>query len=65
MWNELLSIFRPDDPMHSISSDFKEMLAVDLEMAALVEPHIFTQTLTMEQQSKIYKLDVLVNKREN
>ena len=65
MWNELLSIFRPDDPMHSISSDFKEMLAVDLEMAALVGPHIFTQTLTMEQQSKIYKLDVLVNKREN
>ena len=64
MWTELLSIFRPGNPLNSISKDFKEMLDIDLEMATLVEPHIFDQSLTMEQQSKVYKLDVRVNKLE-
>jgi phosphate uptake regulator len=64
MWTELLSIFRPGNPLNSISQDFKEMLSIDLKMATIVEPHIFDQSLTMEQQSKIYKLDVKVNKLE-
>ena len=64
MWTELLSIFRSDDPLNSISQDFKEMLTINVEMASIVEPHIFTQTLTMEDQSKVYKLDVKVNKLE-
>jgi len=64
MWTELLSIFRADDPLNSISQDFKEMLTINMEMANIVEPHIFSQTLSMEDQSKVYKLDVKVNKLE-
>jgi phosphate transport system protein len=64
MWTELLSIFRSNDPLHSISQDFKEMLNINVEMASIVEPHIFSQTLSLEGQSKVYKLDVKVNKLE-
>ena len=64
MWTELLSIFRPGNPLNSISKDFKEMLAIDLKMATIVQPHIFDQSLTMEQQAKVYTLDVKVNKLE-
>ena len=62
MWLELLSIFRKGDPMESLANRFREMLTLLQEMSLLVRDHIFDQDLTLEDRSKIYKLDVQVNK---
>lgn len=62
MWMELLSVFRPGDPMQKMAGEFREMLRIVEEMADIVDPHVFAQDLPIEDQSRIYKLDVKVNK---
>lgn len=64
MWMELINIFRGADPTQQIGKLFLQMLAVTHDMAKAVEPHIFDHSLTFEERSAIYKLDVKVNKLE-
>lgn len=64
MWLELINIFRGGDQMQSIGKHFLEMLETTQEMARLVEPHIFDHSLSLEERSKVYELDVKVNKLE-
>jgi phosphate transport system protein len=64
MWSELVELFRPGNPMEGLSEDFGQMYSIAAEMAGIVEPHIFDHSLTLEQRSRIYKLDIKVNKLE-
>lgn len=64
MWLELLSIFRKGDPMEALASRFRDMLRLLQQMSHIVKGHIFDQDLSLEQRSKVYKLDIQVNKLE-
>ena len=64
MWRELLKVLKSGDPLQAMADEFLTMLAVCNEMAAIVRPHVFTYDLAMEQRSKVYKLDIKVNKGE-
>ena len=64
MWKELIQIFRRGDPMQVMGDSLMKMLATTHEMAQVVEPHIFDSSLPMEQRSRVYELDVEVNKLE-
>jgi phosphate transport system protein len=64
MWMELLKIFREGDTLKSLTDDFLRMLDLVQEMAAAVRPHLFDQTLSMEEKARIRKTDVKVNKLE-
>ena len=64
MWSTLIQLFRPGNPMEGLSDDFEKMYGIVQEMAQMVRPHIFKHSLTLEQRSEIYKLDIQVNKLE-
>ena len=64
MWLELLSIFRKGDAMETLAGEFREMLQLLKEMSQIVNGHIFDQDLSLDERSKVYKLDVRVNKLE-
>ncbi len=64
MWMELINIFRGGDAMTNVGQTFIEMLKTTHEMARLVEPHIFDHSLSLDDRSKVYALDVKVNKLE-
>ena len=64
MWLELLSIFRKGDAMETLAGEFREMLQLLKEMSQIVKGHIFDQDLSLDDRSKVYKLDVRVNKLE-
>ena len=64
MWLELLSIFRKGDPMEALASRFRDMLRLLQQMSHIVKGHIFDQDLSLEKRSKVYKLDIQVNKLE-
>ena len=64
MWSQLLTLFRPGNPMEGLSEDFQEMYEIVQEMARVVRPHIFDHSLTMAQRSALYKQDIQVNKLE-
>ena len=64
MWLELLSIFRKGDAMETLAGEFREMLQLLKEMSQIVNGHIFDQDLSLDDRSKVYKLDVRVNKLE-
>ncbi|MEC9072901.1 MAG: PhoU domain-containing protein, partial [Myxococcota bacterium] len=64
MWLELLSIFRKGDPMEALATRFRDMLTLLQEMSHIVKGHIFDQDLSLEARSRVYKLDIQVNKLE-
>ena len=64
MWFTLIQLFRPGNPMEGLSDDFEKMYEIVQEMAQMVRPHIFKHSLSLEQRSEIYKLDIQVNKLE-
>lgn len=64
MWRALLQVLKDNDPLEPIAQEFHKMLSVACEMAALVEPHVFSHDLSLEDRSKIYSLDIEVNKLE-
>ena len=64
MWSELVELFRPGNPMEGLSEDFEQMYGIAAEMASIVEPHIFEHSLSFEERSRVYKLDIKVNKLE-
>ena len=64
MWAELLDIFRGGQPMKKMGNHFMEMLGLTHQMMEIVQPHIFDHSLSLEQRSKVYELDVKVNKLE-
>ena len=64
MWSELIELLRPGTPMEGLSDDFEKMYGIVQEMGRGVRPHIFDHSLSIEQRSEIYKLDIQVNKLE-
>ena len=64
MWLELLTIFRKGDPMEALATKFRDMLALLQEMSHIIKGHIFDQDLSLDDRSKVYDLDVQVNKLE-
>jgi len=64
MWLELLSIFRQGDPMETLASEFRDMLRLLQQMSDIVNKHVFDQKLSLDERSRVYKLDVQVNKLE-
>ncbi len=64
MWSELIELLRPGTPMEGLSDDFEKMYGIVQQMGRTVRPHIFDHSLSIEQRSEIYKLDIQVNKLE-
>jgi phosphate uptake regulator len=64
MWTELIELLRPGTPMEGLSDDFEKMYGIVQQMGRGVRPHIFDHSLSIEQRSEIYKLDIQVNKLE-
>ncbi len=64
MWRELLAVLSDNDPLEPIAREFHQMLNVACNMSELVRPHIFSQDLSLGDRSKIYSMDIEVNKLE-
>lgn len=64
MWVALLDILRGGDPLKELADLFGQMLALDQQMAAIVEPHVFTGGLQAADRKRIYAIDIEVNKLE-
>lgn len=64
MWMELLKIFSGNDPLGKLGEDFLEMLRLTHKMADIVAPHVFENSLSLDERSQVYELDVQVNKLE-
>ena len=64
MWLELLSIFRKGDAMETLADEFRAMLRLLQQMSEIVKGHIFDQDLSLDERSRVYKLDIQVNKLE-
>jgi phosphate uptake regulator len=61
---ELLSIFRPGDPLNVMAEEFARMLKLTCEMNIDAGDIYFGQSISPEARTKIYKTDVKVNKLE-
>lgn len=64
MWRELLAVLSDNDPLEPIAREFHQMLQTAGEMSALVKPHLFSHDLSLADRSKIYSMDIEVNKLE-
>ena len=64
MWSEILQLFRPGNPMEGLSEDFEKMYGIVHQRAKKGRPHIFEHSLSLEQRSEIYNMDIQVNKLE-
>jgi len=64
MWRELLAMLSDNDPLEPIAREFHQMLTVACEMSALVKSRIFSHDLSLGDRSKIYTMDIEVNKLE-
>ncbi|GEM_PF-187986 len=64
MWMALIDFFRGGDEVDTLGSDFRKMLEITREMAAIVRPHVFDHSLDLEARRHVYKLDIEVNKLE-
>ena len=62
MWRELLAVLSDNDPLEPIAREFHQMLNVACDMSALVKPHVFSHELSLGDRSKIYSMDIEVNK---
>ena len=64
MLSELLSIFRADNPLHAMSTSFKEMLQLTCDMTLSAGGICFGEKTLAEDRTRIYQDDVQVNKLE-
>ena len=64
MFQELLSIFRPGNPLSLMADEFAAMLRLTCEMTDTAGRMLFQETTSAEDRTAIYKKDVMVNKLE-
>ncbi len=64
MFNELLSIFRPGNPLSMMADEFAAMLRLTCEMTDTAGRMLFQETAAAEDRTGVYKKDVKVNKLE-
>ena len=64
MWRELLAVLSDNDPLEPIAKEFHKMLQIAGDMSALVKPHVFSHELSLADRSKIYAMDIEINKLE-
>ena len=64
MWMELFKLFQGGDSLASLSADFRKMLTLVKEMSDLVRPNLLELDVSMENKSRIRKMDIQVNKLE-
>ncbi|MBE56696.1 MAG: hypothetical protein CL479_09050 [Acidobacteria bacterium] len=64
MLSELLSIFRADNPLHTMGASFKEMLQLTCNMTLSAGGICFGEKTSAEDRTRIYEDDVQVNKLE-
>ncbi len=64
MLSELLSIFRADNPLHSMGASFQEMLQLTRGMTLSAGGICFGEKKLAEDRTRIYQDDVRVNKLE-
>lgn len=65
MWKQLIDILRGvNAPLEEVGTEFRAMLERTGEMAALVEPTVFSGGPGLDARRQIYELDVEVNKLE-
>jgi phosphate uptake regulator len=64
MLRELLAIFRSDEPLRQMGENFAEMLKLTYQMTVKAGDLYFAASVKPGEQSKVYKMDVGVNKLE-
>ncbi len=64
MLQELLSIFRPGNPLNVMAEEFSKMLKLTCEMTAAAGEIYFRGFAPKDERSRIYHQDVQVNKLE-
>jgi phosphate transport system protein len=64
VWMELLEIFRSGDPMKVVADEFMDMLKITHQMGQIVYPHVFDNSLSLDESKQIMELDIKVNKLE-
>lgn len=64
MLNELLKIFRSDDPLAEMSGSFSDMLALAREVTLEAGDIYFTGEADPEQRTRLLKQDVKINQLE-
>lgn len=62
MWMELIDIFRGGDALEAAGKDLFLMLRTVRDMAAIVRPHVFTNSISLEERNRVYEMDIQVNK---
>jgi phosphate uptake regulator len=64
MIRELLSIFRPGNPLTRMAEDFSEMLQLTCTMTDTAGRSYFGESVETEERAGLYKKDIRVNKFE-
>jgi phosphate uptake regulator len=64
MLQELMSIFRQGNPLKTMADDFSRMLDLAYKMTLAAGEAYFGHNATPEERTRIYKMDVKVNKLE-
>ena len=64
MLNELLSIFRPGNPLKEMGEQFAEMLRITRDMTVSAGKIYFREETAPEARTAIFKQDIAVNKLE-
>jgi phosphate uptake regulator len=64
MLQELLSIFRPGNPLKQMGDEFTEMLRIAYEMTLSAGKLYFREETSPEARTEIYRQDIRVNKLE-
>ena len=64
MLRELLSIFRPGNPLQAMADNFAKMIELTHEQTVKAGEIYFSRTTSPESRSEIRRMDVEVNKLE-
>ena len=64
MLRELLSIFRPGNPLIQMAAEFARMIELTCDMTVKAGHVYFGESIPPEERTRIYKTDVKVNKLE-
>ena len=64
MLKELLSLFRPSEPLAEMGANFSKMLTLTYDMTIQAGEILFSASLEADARTTVYKTDVKVNKLE-